>query len=138
MRKIHVSTLIAASLFTLTLPASANKLDVPIMEHGDYDGVRDSEIGEVLPTCRLSAVTGLAPSGDGFLAVRSAPGSRYRKLAELHNGDTVYVFEQKGQWYGIVYGAQSSFPCLSPKTHPVTHPNKGWVHSKWIKALDIG
>ena len=136
MRKSYLSTLIAAGLLTLTLPALANELDVPIIERGDYDDVPDAEVQEILPTCLISAVAGL--SADGFLAVRSGPGAQYRKLAELHNGDIVYVFERKGEWRGIAYDTDRSFQCLSPKTRPVTYRNKGWVHGKWIKDLDIG
>ena len=133
MRSFRFSTLIAAGLLTLSVPSLANKLDVPITEHGEYDGVSASEIAEILPTCASSTVTGL--SKDGVLAVRSGPGTQYRKLAELHNGDIVYVFEQKGKWAGVVYGGESLFECLSPTTRHVPYPNKGWVHTKWLKDL---
>lgn len=133
MQNVQFSSVIAAGLFTLSVPVLANKLDVPIIEKGDYDGVSSAEIEEILPTCTSSTVSGL--SKDGFLAVRSGPGSQYRKLAELHNGDVVYVFDHKGKWNGIVYGELSADECLSPKTRPVTHPNKGWVHGKWLKDL---
>ena len=129
MRSFLFSTLIATGLLTLSLPASANELDVPIIEHGEYN---DDSGGEILPTCTSSTVTGL--SKDGFLAVRAGPGSQYRKLAELHNGDVVYEFDHKGKWRGVVYGTPS-VKCLTTKTRPVTYPNKGWVHSKWLEDL---
>jgi hypothetical protein len=135
VRKFRVSTLIATSLVTLTLPVWANKLDVPIIEHGEWDGVPDSEIQDILPTCGLDRVTGLDPHGEGFLAVRSGPGSQYRKLAELHNGDDVLVFDQKDKWYGVVYGDTSFIDCISPRTRPIPYPNKGWVHSNWLKHI---
>ena len=35
-------------------------------------------------------VEGLDPSGDGFLAVRSEPGSKYREIDRLYNGAQVF------------------------------------------------
>jgi len=126
MCNFHFPTLIAAGLLTLSLAALANELDVPIMEEGG-----DGQI----TTCTGSVVTGLDPNGDGFLAVRSGPGSQYRKLAELHNGDAVYVFDYKGKWVGVVYGEPQGDECSSTKTHPVTNPKRGWVHGKWLKHV---
>ncbi len=133
MRKFLFSTLIAAGLLTLSVPALANKLDVPIIEKGEYDGVSVSEIADILPTCTGSKVAGLDPGGDGFLAVRSGPGSQYRKLVELHNGDRVSVFDQKGDWAGVVYGELLSDERISPKTRPVKNSKKGWVNTKWLR-----
>lgn len=62
---------------------------------------------------------------DGFLAVRSGPGTEHRKLAEFHNGDTVLVFEQKGDSVGVVFGDESLFACLSPTTRPIPFQNMG-------------
>lgn len=125
MRKFFFSTLIAAGVLTLSVPAVANKLDVPIMEEGN-DGVD-------LPTCSGSIVVGLDPNGDGFLAVRSGPGSQYRKLAELQNGDRVAVFDHKGDWAGVVYGELLDDECISTKTRPVRNSKKGWVHTNWLR-----
>lgn len=41
----------------------------------------------------LHEVRGLDPKGDGFLAVRVGPGSNYRMIDRLYNGDRVYVFQ---------------------------------------------
>jgi len=136
MRNFSLSGLIGGCLLTLSVLALANELDVPIIEHGDYDGVPDSEIQDILPTCGLSRVVGLDPAGDGFLAVRSGPGTQYRKLAELHNGDNVLVFDHKGKWSGVVYGDTSSVDCISPRTRPIPYPRKGWVHSNWLKHIE--
>lgn len=126
MRNSLFSTLGAAGLLAMSLPASTNKLDVPIVETGG-DGQ--------MANCTSSTVTGLSAGGDGFLAVRSGPGSQYRKLAELHNGDVVSVFEHKGKWASVVYGDLESGECVSLKTRPVTNSKKGWVHTKWLKHL---
>ena len=126
MRSVPLSGLIGACLLTLSFSALANDLDVPIIEQGG-----DGHVA----TCASSTVVGLDPKGDGFLAVRSGPGSQYRKLAELHNGDVVYEFDHKGPWRGVVYGETQGDECASMKTRPVTNPKKGWVHSKWLQDL---
>ena len=101
------------------------ELDVPVLEQGG-DGQ--------MANCASSMVTGLKAYGDGFLAVRSGPGSEYRKIDELHNGDVVLVFEQRGEWAGVVYRT-ANVTCSSTKTHAVTYKNKGWVHTNWLKDI---
>lgn len=125
MRHPYPSTLVAASLLSLSLSALADRLDVPIMEYGG-DGQ--------MANCTGSVVSGLDPRGDGFLAVRTGRGTKYRKIGELHNGDTVTVFDQKGGWAGVVWD-ESSITCSSRKTRPVPYKNKGWVHGKWLKHV---
>lgn len=122
---LRFSTLVAAGLLALSLPVLAAELDVPVIEEGG-DGQ--------MANCASSTVAGLDPRGDGFLAVRSGPGSQYRKIGELHNGDVVYEFDRKGDWAGIVWG-ESSVNCSSTTTRPVPYRNKGWVHRKWLKDL---
>jgi hypothetical protein len=104
---------------------ASSALDVPVMEEGG-DGQ--------MANCASSTVAGLKANGDGFLAVRSGPGAKYRKLDELHNGDEVVVFQNRGKWAGIVYRTPDA-TCHSTKTHAVTYPNKGWVNVKWLRPL---
>lgn len=103
----------------------ANTLDVPIMEEGG-DGQ--------MANCASSAVAGLKPGADSFLAVRAGPGGEYRKLAELRNGDVVVIFEVRGDWAGVVYRTPN-VRCSSKATRPVTYDNKGWVHRRWLKDV---
>lgn len=102
-----------------------NVLDVPVIEQGG-DGQAAN--------CMSSVVSGLQAGGEGFLAVRSGPGTQYRKLEELHNGDVVIVFEYRGSWAGIVYRT-SEVRCSSTTTAPVTYERKGWVHTNWLRPL---
>lgn len=67
----------------------------------------------------LHEVRGLDPLGDGYLAVRTGPGSRYRMIDRIVNGERVYVFATQGPWYGIVYRDNL----------------KGWVHKKWLYQI---
>lgn len=106
----------AASLTALLLatsPAMAQQLDVPfvIEEDGQAAG------------CLWATVRGLDPNGDGFLAVRSGPGSNYRKLGEIYNGDQVRYCARAGKWMGIYYG--------SPR-------RVGWAHSNWLAVSPAG
>ncbi len=89
--------------------AAAQQMDV------DFQILEDAQAAG----CAGSIVSGLNPNGDGFLAVRTGPGTNYRKIDELHNGDTVRTCAQKGSWFGVYYG--------QPR-------RKGWVHGKWLVA----
>jgi len=116
--------------FSLSVPGSTgvaveSDLDVPILEHGG-DGQ--------MANCMSSMVSGLRIDGDGFLAVRSGPGTRHRKIDELHNGDIVFVFETRGEWAGVVYRT-SNVRCHSTITQPVKYDKKGWVHTNWLKPV---
>lgn len=69
--------------------------------------------------CGGSRVTGLDPNGDNFLAVRSGPGSNYRKIDELHSGDRVRTCDIKGNWVGVFYGFGGN-------------RQSGWVHRNYL------
>lgn len=45
-------------------------------------------------------VQGLDPDGDGFLSVRTGPGSQYREIARVTNGDALFIDTRKcrGNW----------------------------------------
>jgi hypothetical protein len=116
--------LIAASLLWPSAVIAAD-LAVPIFEEG----------GDGQAANCMSSVVGDLPRGrEGFLAVRSGPGSDFAKLAQLKNGETVVVFQTKGEWAGVVYRT-TNVTCSSKTTRPVTYEKKGWVHSKWLKPL---
>ncbi|AGB73759.1 hypothetical protein RHSP_12272 [Rhizobium freirei PRF 81] len=107
--------------------AAGGDLDVQILEEGG-----DGQVAN----CSSNMVAGLKANGDGFLAIRSGPGSQYRQLGELHNGDMVIAFQQRGQWAGVVYGSETpNVRCHSTKTHPLPYKNKGWVNANWLKLV---
>ncbi len=37
--------------------------------------------------------------GNGFLAVRSGAGSKYRQIGALYAGDEVAIWDRRGSWY---------------------------------------
>lgn len=98
--------LILALLFSANALA-AQQLDV------EFDILEDDQAAG----CAGSIVSGLDPNGDGFLAVRTGPGSDYRKVDELRNGDLVRTCAQSGKWVGVYYG--------DPR-------RVGWVHGNWL------
>ncbi|MEL6550630.1 MAG: SH3 domain-containing protein [Pseudomonadota bacterium] len=102
---------IAPLFCTLLAPGlHAQALDVPIIKN-----CVDSQAA-CYPT---STVTGLRADGDGFLSVRTGPGSDFRKIGELVNGDVVAVISSQGRWRGVE---------LRDKTF-------GWVHGNWLTDL---
>ena len=125
-RKLCFAAQVAALPFPAFNYALAQTLDVPVMERANDD----------LDTCALGQVTGLKADGDGFLAVRSGPGSSFTKLDEVRNGDKAWLFDQKGKWIGIVYGADelSCSPISKDRTIP-RKGQKGWVHENCIQII---
>lgn len=106
--------------------AQAQQLDVPVIEHAD----------ENLDTCSYAQISGLKADGDGFLAVRSGPGSNYTKLDELKNNDKIWLYDQQGDWIGIVYGTDNiECSSMDEDREIQTDGKKGWVHQNWVEFL---
>lgn len=122
---IIIVTTLAGSL-TLPAGALAEDLVLPIIEQANDD----------LDTCALAEIHGLKPGGDGFLAVRAAPGTSYEQLDDLKNGDRVWVFQQIGDWLGIVYGSNTIAcgPIAADRPAPFAG-KKGWVHQNWVRII---
>lgn len=101
------ATALALACLTLALPVAAQELDVPFRIAEDAQAAG----------CASSIVAGLDPNGDGFLAVRTGPGTGYRKIDQLYNGDMVRTCARSGAWIGVHYG--------KPR-------RVGWVHGRWL------
>ncbi|MFE3835495.1 SH3 domain-containing protein [Pseudogemmobacter sonorensis] len=52
--------------------------------------------------------------------MRSGPGTGYRKLDELHNGDSVRICHRSGNRIGVTCRSQGA-------------ERKGWVHGRWLR-----
>ncbi|EAQ02887.1 hypothetical protein OB2597_15935 [Pseudooceanicola batsensis HTCC2597] len=122
--------LLASALAGVATLAGANDLDVPITENP----YRDCEAAWY----SIGQVQGLNPDGDGFLSVRSGPGSHFRKLDEVYNGDRLTIYEARGDWFGVVYRDDGSDFGCSTTPRPLPYRFKGWVHRNWVRVLDIG
>ena len=105
--------LLLFALALLTSPTAAQQLQV------EFTIIEDDQAAG----CLAADVTGLDPGGDGFLAVRTGPGSGYAKVDEIHEGDRVRSCARQGPWHGIYYG--------NPR-------RKGWAHGNWLNVLEAG
>ena len=115
----------SSAILATAVAAHANDLDVPVLEQGG-DGQAANWWSAM--------VSGLKADGDGFLAVRSGPGSQYPKIDELLNGEIVIVFQNRDKWAGVVYRTPNA-TCHSTKTHPVPYEKKGWIRTDWLKDV---
>lgn len=89
-----------------------------------------------MANCSSGIVRGLKPGGDGFLAVRAGPGTSHRMLDRLHNGESVWLCDQRGDWVGIVYGREDCGTEGSGPEHPYTGSCRaGWAHGRWIELV---
>lgn len=120
---------VTLTLSFLALTARAGDT-VPVMVGGMTEFDACGELGEV---------HGLNPRGDGFLAVRTGPGSKYPMIDRLYNGNQVYFCDKHGEWIGIVYrdpvqdcGVSSPLPHRQPYKGSCL---SGWVHQNWLVLI---
>ena len=118
-------------LFPIVLVAcvfqvQAQQLEKPIMEIPEEDW----------DTCAFGKVANLNPDGDNFLAVRSGPSTASEMIDKIFDGEQVWIFNDEGNWIGIVYGADNIDcpPVQSPREYQGPG-KKGWVFKKFIKML---
>lgn len=130
MRRFRIFKFLSlAFLISCFIPLSfvqAQGLDVEIIERADAD----------FDTCSLGQVKGLKVNGDGFLAVRSGPSSKFQKIDELYNGNKVWLFEERKGWYGVVYGVDELSCSPIKKSRPLRKKGKkGWIYGKFVKVI---
>lgn len=91
-----------------------------------------------MANCSIGVVSGLNPHGDGFLAVRSGPGTSYPLLDRIYNGQKVRMCDGAGDWVGIVYSG-ASLECATEGARPKGpyrgRCRSGWASGHWIKLL---
>lgn len=124
--------LLVLALVSGSTLSGAEGLGRPVMIGAEPDLDACTSMGEV---------AGLDPNGDGFLAVRSGPGSNYQLLEKIYEGQTVFICDTAAgdKWYGIVYSRRQDADCGvgSPVAHPQPYRGRcksGWVSSRWIKV----
>lgn len=110
---------------------SAVPVRIGTHEHPDLDACLSS--GEV---------SGLKPGGDGFLAVRSGPGTKYAMTDKLAEGRLFHMCDSSAdhEWIGIVYNADGSLNCDvgSPVESPRDYHGEcksGWVNKRWVRVV---
>jgi hypothetical protein len=110
----------------LTSVVSADK-NVPVMYGGNSDFDACGGWGKVI---------GLKSEGDGFLAVRKGPSSRYKMIDKIYNDDRVWFCDRSEKWIGIVYGENCGTSYLVPKSQEYKGPCKsGWVYDKFVEQI---
>ncbi len=114
---------------TVVLPtaAMAQQPNVPVLAGGEAE----------FDACGSQGVVrGLDPKGDGFLAVRSGPGSGHAMLDKIHNGDIVNLCDQRGSWLGVVYSHETEDCGVGtpwPRRQVYSGPcRSGWVYRKFV------
>ncbi len=89
----------------------------------------------------LAEIIGINKHGDGFVAIRSGPGSKYKiKKKVVRNGTEIIACDYVGKWIGILYknDLSSSGDCdTSSKSIQKRYPYKGpcqigWVYKKYV------
>jgi caspase domain-containing protein/YARHG domain-containing protein/SH3 domain-containing protein len=63
-------------------------------------------------------VGGLDPKGDNFLALKSGPGVRYKRLATMGPNTPLKILETRGVWKRVALSDGAT----------------GWAHGNWIKC----
>jgi len=116
--------LLAGLLAIAAAPARAE----PVYVGGEADYDACGSVGEV---------RGLNPNGDNFLAVRSGPGSKNKMLDKVFTGQSLYVCDEKGGWYGVVYGrgdcgVSSPIDMREPYSGPC---RSGWVSARFVEIV---
>ena len=66
-------------------------------------------------------------AGNGFLAVRSGPGTGFGQIGEMYLGDEISVWERQGNW---LYVYCMSGQCLAPLWGAPTP--QGWAYGKYL------
>ena len=120
--------LAALMLACLPLATSAQQRHVPVMVGGEADFDACGSQG---------AVRGLDPQGgDGFLAVRAGPSSKYATLDKVYSGYILNLCDQRGNRLGVVYshdtrdcGVGTPWPRRQAYAGPC---RSGWVYRKFV------
>ncbi|QFT61128.1 Bacterial SH3 domain protein (plasmid) [Sulfitobacter sp. THAF37] len=75
------------------------------------------------PTDTGCLIKGLDPNGDGFLALRTGPGSKYQQIGSLYNGDAAFVYGGQGNWLYVENGARNGKAVKF----------RGWIYDAWCE-----
>jgi hypothetical protein len=114
-----------------TLASAATVENIPVNYGGD----------ENTDACStLAQVANLSAAENEFLAVKSAPSLKAKRMDKIFKGQSLWICDENKDWYGIVYSRDEKQDCgvTSPvvKRKSYSGPCKsGWVHKKYVKPL---
>ena len=120
----------AAAVFTAPLPATAGG-PVPVQVGGSAE----------FDACgTIIAVAGLNPGGDGFLALRTGPGTSCPMIRKLLPDTQMWLCSQRGKWMGVLIRPPSDSQCGVGSPIPVRQPYNGpclsgWVYGKYTTPI---
>lgn len=133
------TVLVAALALALVVPAEAKApLARPVMVGGEPELDACPSVGAIIP---------LRKGGDGFVAVRAAPGVKARMLDKLKPGRELLLCEDSadGQWVGVVYPEPAGGPTLTDcrVSSPVAGAARpyggpclsGWVARRFVTVI---
>lgn len=108
---------------TLNSVENANVALIKAFENGDGDRLlrraqRSRPAQETLPNVPRMVVAGLDPSGDGFLSIRSGPGTNFARTGRLLEGAIVASERRSGDWVRVR-----------------TPQGVGWAHGAWLSPV---
>ena len=108
---------------------SNQRTTVPVMIGGDPD----------LDACGgTGVIQGISSRGDGFLAVRSGPGTKYKMIDKFYrNRKKVSMCDDKGKWVGIIYGKDcgEAYDNIAKRKPYEGSCKSGWIFEKYIKLI---
>ncbi|QUL38704.1 hypothetical protein [Erythrobacter sp. JK5] len=99
--------------------------------------------GSELDACgAVGQVYGLDTEGDSLLGVHIAPAISSREKDRVENGNRLFLCDESGDWYGVVYqkagdtlqdcGAGSPSAFVGAYRGPCRY---GWVHKYFVEFL---
>ncbi len=128
--------MIWSSLLLLAAPVSAEIETGERLVMVGQDGSQFDACGAV------GQVRGLRPGGDNFLSVRIAPGTRAREKDRVGNGNRLYLCDQSGDWFGVVYqkagDAMANCGTGTPSAYVGAYRGPcryGWVHKFFVEFM---
>jgi hypothetical protein len=103
---------------------------VPVMVGGKPNQVACSGTGQVAP---------LKADGDRFLSVRTGPGTKFKEIERLLQGNALIICETRGDWLGVVFDWGSGEWTVCGTFSPIASRQayrgpcrSGWVFGRYI------
>jgi len=128
--------MIASALLLLSTPAAAE------IEAGERL-IMVGQDGADLDACgAVGMVRGLDRGGDNFLSVRIAPGTGSKERDRIKNGNRLFLCDQSGDWFGVVYqkAGDDLMECGTgtPSAYSGAYRGPcryGWVHKFFVEFI---
>jgi hypothetical protein len=87
--------------------------------------------------CNLATIYRLGPSGK--IGIHSKPATRSMEVAQLPEGNIVYVCDQDGIWANVFFSGTEA-PCFRAYEGGLEQKRarmckSGWVEQKWVNVI---